>query len=318
MQAQHTIGDDGDFCGFIGASPVMNGAYAALARMAQSAAPVMVEGETGTGKELAARALHALGRKSSGPMVAINCAAIPPELLESEIFGHVKGAFTGAVTDRAGAARLADGGVLFFDELTEMPVALQAKLLRFVQTGVFTPVGGTQSMTADLRFVSSTNRDPVKAVAEGRLREDLFYRLSALRVALPPLRARGRDVILLARHFLLRANVQERKSFTAFSPEAEGLMLSHSWPGNVRELEGVIRRAAVMNDGAVMTHGMLGIKISAAPILLQEETVRPFAEVERIVIEQAIRICGGNVTEAARRLGLNPSTIHRKRKEWGK
>ncbi len=296
---------------FIGRSSSMLRVYDALARIAQSRAPVLVYGETGTGKELAAQSLS-----GDGPFIAINCAAIPGELLESEIFGHVKGSFTGASFDRAGAATLAHGGVLFLDEVTEMPVALQAKLLRFIQTGEFMPVGATQVQRADIRFVSTTNRDPKQAVAEGKLRQDLYYRLSALSLKLPPLRARGSDIVLLAEHCLLKISDEESRSQKTFTSEALAAMTAYDWPGNVRELEAVIRNVVVMHDGDIIDSHMLGLGTNTFAGVVYKEGIVPFAKLEREAIERAVGLCGGNITEAARQLGLNPSTIHRKRKEW--
>lgn len=315
------------FSGFIGNSAEMQAVYQMIRSAAHSTAPVMITGESGTGKELTAQAIHNLSARKDKAMVALNCAAIPHDLLESEIFGHVKGAFTGAITDRDGAAKRANGGTLFLDELGEMPLALQSKLLRFAQTGAFMPVGGTQTIEADIRFVCATNRDPLNAVREGLLREDLYYRLSVVPISLPALRERRDDIIMLAEYFLERASQKEGKHFYALDEAAREALRSYNWPGNVRELENVIRNAVVMNDGEVITSDMLrfiGASINLPKgvqseghllIFYQPDDIRPLSEIEYEIIENAVQACGGNITEAARRLGINPSTIHRKQKE---
>lgn len=304
----------------IGSSAPMQAVSDRIARAAISSAPVMIIGETGTGKELAAQALHAQGNRARASFVALNCAAIPAELLESEIFGHIKGSFTGAIGDREGAARRADGGILFLDEVTEMPVDLQAKLLRFIQTGVVTPVGGNDSVTVDVKFISTTNRDPVEAVKTGRLREDLYYRLCTIQLHLPPLRVRGHDILRLAEFFLRKYTIQEKRRFTGFGEDAVSLLMRHSWPGNVRELEAVVRAAVIFHDGEIVDAAMLDISSNTADVFRPTEgaVILPLAETERIAIQEAIAYCRGNITEAARLLGVNPSTIHRKQKQWSR
>ncbi len=317
----------GGFAGFIGAAPAMQTVYRILENAAPSRATVFVTGESGTGKELAAEAVHALSPRREGAFVALNCAAIPKDLIESEIFGHVRGAFTGAVADRPGAARAADGGTLFLDELCEMDLALQGKLLRFIQTGSFVPVGGTKPLRTDVRFVCATNRDPLEEVRAGRFREDLYYRLHVVPVALPPLRERGEDVILLAEAFLARSAAEEGKRFARFAPDALALLRAHRWPGNVRELENAIRTAVVLHDAEEVSASMLPVTVhgGAAPQLTAAgprpadpaRRIRPLAEVEREAIEDAIRLCDGNIPRAAAFLGVSPSTLYRKREAWG-
>lgn len=313
------------FCGFIGKSVEMQAAYRVLENAAGSRAPIMIMGKSGTGKEIAAKAIHELSERRDKPFLALNCAAIPTDLLESEIFGHIKGAFTGATIDRDGAARKANGGTLFLDELTEMPIALQSKLLRFVQEGVFSPVGSSEIISIDIRFVCATNRNPYVAIQQGRLREDLYYRLAVIPVELPPLRERGEDIILLARHFLQQAAEQEKKTFISLSEDVERLLKEHRWPGNVRELENTIRRAVVMHQGEVLEASMLNLSRggsepessqSSAPVAPLLSSIRPLHRVERETIEQALLLCKGNITEAARQLEINPATIHRKLKQW--
>ena len=310
------------FVGFLGASPAMQAVYRVIEAAAPSKATVFVTGESGTGKELAADAVHRLSPRASGPFVPINCAAIPRDLIESEIFGHVRGAFTGAVADRQGAAQAADGGTLFLDELCEMDLALQGKLLRFVQTGQFQPVGSTRQVSVDVRFVCATNRDPMAEVKAGRFREDLYYRLHVVPLRLPPLSERGEDVILLAEAFLARAAEEEGRRFVRLSPDAKAALLAHRWPGNVRELENVIRGAVVLADGEELTAAMLPRASRPAPPPPapsppgSDGPIRPLAELEREAIERALRATGGNVPRAAAALGISPSTLYRKRTGW--
>ena len=255
------------FFGFIGASPAMRAAYRTIEAVAASRASVFITGESGTGKELAADAVHRASPRRGKPFIALNCGAIPRDLLESEIFGHTKGAFTGATENRTGAARAADGGTLFLDEIGEMPLDMQVKLLRFVQTGGFTPVGGSKLEKVDVRFVCATNRDPLLEVQEGRFREDLFYRLYVVPVELPPLRARGEDVLLIARHFLTQFAKEEKRHFRAFAPEVEQALMAYSWPGNVRQLQNVVRNVVVLHDDEIASMAML------PPLLTRDRTV---------------------------------------------
>ena len=237
------------FYGFIGASPPMKAAYRLIEAAAPSKATVFITGESGTGKEVCAEAIHRRSPRADGPFVAINCAAIPKDLMESEIFGHVKGAFTGASTDHAGATLQADGGTLFLDEIGEMDLSLQAKLLRFLQTGMVKKVGSEKLEPVDVRIVCATNRDPYAEVQAGRFREDLFYRLQVISIELPPLRDRGDDILLIARFFLEKYGREERKAFKGFSGEAESILQTYAWPGNVRQLLNVVRNVVVLNDG---------------------------------------------------------------------
>jgi two-component system repressor protein LuxO len=326
------------FCGFIGESLAMRGIYRIIDIAAASKAPVFITGESGTGKELAAEAIHLRSGRSHKPFIALNCAAMPKDLMESEIFGHVKGAFTGAVADRDGAGTRADGGTLFLDEICEMDVALQAKLLRFVQTGIFTRVGGSRAQKSDIRFISATNRDPLKEVEAGRFREDLYYRLYVMPLALPPLRERDRDLLLVARHFLRQYAAEEGRQFDAFSAETETLLLDYSWPGNVRQLQNIVRQVVLLNDGAVVTPDMLPPPLAVPGVFPSGSTLpaprpRPtagtadvgagaaeisysLAEMERGMIELALEQSGGNVLQAAALLDISPSTLYRKRDQF--
>ena len=320
----------GGFEGFIGTDLSMQAVYRVIDLAARSRSTVFITGESGTGKEVCAEAIHRRGPHRGGAFVAINCGAVPKELMESEIFGHVKGAFTGATADREGAAIRADGGTLFLDELCEMDLALQVKLLRFVQTGVVQPVGSDKSRKVDARIICATNRNPLAEVEAGRLREDLYYRLHVIPIQLPPLRERGGDVLLLARHFLAAFSREEGRNFQGFTPEAEARLGASPWPGNVRQLQNVLRQAVVVHDGGLVTEAMLpdlegerhgeaprvAAKPAAAPRPGAAEEIVPLALLERRAIERAIELCGGNMTEAAIRLGVNVSTIYRKRQSW--
>jgi two-component system, repressor protein LuxO len=317
------------FEGFIGASLPMQGVYTIVARTARSRASVFLTGESGTGKEVCAHAIHNRSAMSRGPFVPLNCGAIPKELIESEIFGHVKGAFTGAVADREGAAARAHGGTLFLDEICEMDAALQVKLLRFVQTGVVQKVGSDSSTKVDVRIVCATNRDPLAEVEAGRFREDLYYRLHVVPIDMPPLRERGDDVLLIARHFLGQFGAEEHKRFEGFSRDAEAVLGAYRWPGNVRQLQNVVRTITVLQEGGLVTAAMLPRELRAAepaavapapapttPLPQAKPAIRSLATVEREAIENAILLCNGNLTEAAKYLDINVSTIHRKRQGW--
>jgi two-component system repressor protein LuxO len=242
---------------FIGRSSAMRNVYRIIEAAAPSKASVFVTGESGTGKELAAEAIHRSGPRRDRPFVAMNCAAVPRELMESEIFGHVKGAFSGAVADRDGAATLANGGTLFLDELCDMNLDLQAKLLRFLQDESFRKVGGTELIKVDLRFICATNKEPLEEVAAGRLREDLYYRLHVIPIHMPPLRDRGDDVIEIAEHMLAAAALEEGKSFERLSEDVKSVFCTYNWPGNVRQLRNVIRNIVVMNEGGTVRLDML-------------------------------------------------------------
>jgi two-component system repressor protein LuxO len=257
------------FFGFIGASPAMQAVYRTIESVAASKANVFITGESGTGKELAAEAVHRASPRRPKAFVALNCGAIPRDLLESEIFGHVKGAFTGATENRVGAAKLADGGTLFLDEIGEMPLDMQVKLLRFTQTGTFQPVGSSKAEKVDVRIVSATNRDPWAEVEAGRFREDLYYRLYVVPVEMPPLRSRGPDVLLIARHFLAAFAKEEGKRFRGFAAEAEAALMAYPWPGNVRQLQNVVRNIVVLHDGQAVERAML------PPMLLRQASARP-------------------------------------------
>ncbi len=263
--------------GFVGSSSQMTHIYDMIRSIGKSTATVFITGESGVGKELCAQAVHAASARSSGPFIALNCGAIPTDLLESEVFGHLKGSFTGAISDKTGAVGAADGGTLFLDELCEMDVRLQTKLLRFLETATITPVGATRPQSIDVRIICATNREPQAEVAAGRFREDLYYRLFVLPVEVPPLRERGADVLEIAESLLHQFAKEEGKTFTGFSNDAKRGLLAAQWPGNVRELRNVIRQAVVMEDGGAI--GLDALMLpgagAAAPGLGQTTLRRP-------------------------------------------
>ncbi|MDD9901743.1 MAG: sigma-54 dependent transcriptional regulator [Alphaproteobacteria bacterium] len=306
------------FCQFIGKSAAMQIVYRVIENAANSKAPIFITGESGTGKELAAHAIHMLSSRKDNRLEILNCAAIPANLLESEMFGHMKGAFTGATSTTQGAAQRAHQGTLFLDELTEMPLELQPKLLRFTQTERFRPVGGAEEITVDTRFVCATNRDPLVAMQDGKLREDLFYRLNVVPLHLPPLRERGNDALLIAQQVLMQATQEENKKFQDFSKDAADKILNAPWPGNIRQLENTVRRAVIMHNDTLMQADMLVLEHNAPILPTQHKmpaekngSIIPMKDVQYNAVTHAIEICHGNITEAARRLDINPSTIHR-------
>ena len=327
------------FYGFIGRSPRMKEVYRTIEQVADSRASVFVTGESGTGKEVTAEALHAASRRSGKAFVAINCGAIPENLLESELFGHVKGAFTGAVENRIGAAKAADGGTLFLDEICEMELKLQVKLLRFLQTGMIQRVGSSKAEPVDVRIVCATNRDPLREVEAGRFREDLFYRLNVIPIHLPPLRERGDDLELLAANLVRSIADEERRGEMKLSADSRARITQYAWPGNVRELQNALRRAIVTSSDDTLELALpiqsqapaaasyatdpdrLGVDIieeerSEAPAGKLELKGMTLAQIERIAIEEALARNSGNITRAARELAVNPSTIYRKIERW--
>ncbi len=343
-----------ELSGFVGSSEPMRSIYAMIRNIGRSTATVFITGESGTGKEIAAQAIHQQSTRRTGPFIAINCGAIPKDLLESEVFGHLKGSFTGAISDKIGAAAAANGGTLFLDEVCEMDLALQTKLLRFLQTSMIQPVGAVEPRKVDVRIVCATNRDPAVEVAEGRFREDLFYRLHVVPIVMPPLRLRGNDVIEIAESQLLKFSEEEEKSFTSFSRDVRARLLSYDWPGNVRQLQNVLRHAVVLFSGSEITLDMLPDALQAQnltgltpvpssgsvtelrPINRTPDNllVNPFpeeidsvaalrsmvgttlADMEREFIEITIQECNGSIPRAARLLDVSPSTLYRKREAW--
>ncbi len=305
------ISNRGRFGGLLGRSLAMRQVFSVLERAAPSEATILIEGETGTGKEVAAEAIHANSPRAEGPFVAIDCGAIAPTLVESELFGHVKGAFTGAISDRKGAFEEANGGTLFLDELGELPLDLQPKLLRALETRQIKRVGSTAPLKVDVRVVAATNRDLAAEINRGGFREDLYFRLAVVQVSLPPLRARREDIPELVRHFVKR-----------FAPSAPPLgestmqaLASQPWPGNVRELAHVIERAVLMSDGALIRNADLGLDATDhGPERFEDMTLE---DAERILIHKALARCRGNVSHAATALGLSRSALYRRLEKFG-
>lgn len=298
--------------GMIGNCEPMKRARNLIAKFARVDSPVMIGGESGTGKELVAQAIHQMSARAQGPFVALNCGAIPDNLMETELFGHVKGAFTGAVQDRAGRAELAHGGTLFLDEIGDLPLSHQVKLLRFVQEGCFERVGSSRSTRVDVRIVSATHIDLEAAVKAQTFREDLFYRLNVLQLKVPPLRERGKDVALLAEHFLAQVQHKTPTVANGFSADALVALSAYHWPGNVRELINRVSKAAVMAEATLITPENLGLPDPREPssgsvVSLFESRERA----ERIAVAHALRDCGNNVSQAALVLGVSRMTIYR-------
>ncbi|HCM0733216.1 TPA: sigma-54-dependent Fis family transcriptional regulator [Vibrio parahaemolyticus] len=265
--------DRHNYHGFIGSSLPMQAVYKTIDAVAATSASVFIVGESGTGKEVCAEAVHRQSDRRDKPFIAINCGAIPRDLMESEIFGHVKGAFTGATTDRKGAATLAHGGTLFLDELCEMELEMQKKLLRFLQTGTYTPLGGTKEMKVDVRIICATNRDPLTEVEEGRFREDLYYRVHVVPIDMPPLRERGSDIVTLAKHFLTTYAKEDKKKFSNIDTEAQHVIKHYEWPGNVRQLQNIIRNIVVLNNDEKVTVAHLPAQLTQKKT--QARTVTP-------------------------------------------
>ena len=296
----------------IGRSAAMRHAYEMIERFARTDEPVLVTGESGTGKELAARAIHDRSPRHSGPFVAVNCAAFPSTLVASELFGYEKGAFTGAAARTKGRIEHADGGTLFLDEIGDMPVDLQANLLRFLQDGRIVRVGGREPIRVDVRIVAATNVRLRQAIAEGRFREDLYYRLNILAVRMPPLRERPEDILLLANHALHQAAAHFGREVTGFAPEAIEALHHHDWPGNVRELMAVVRRAVVIGDSPlVMLADLTGL--GETPHRSMTATVRPLpgSNEERGALMEALAGTQENITLTAQELGVSRVTLYR-------
>lgn len=304
----------------IGRSPPMQEVFDTLRQIAPSRATVLVEGESGTGKELAARALHRLSPRRDGPFVAVHCAALSETLLESELFGHEKGAFTGATERRPGRFERADGGTLFLDEISEIETSVQVKILRVLEERCFERVGGTETVSVDVRLVAATNRNLAQLVEDGRFREDLFYRLNVVVLRMPPLRERPEDIPLLVHHFVERLAEENDKTVAGVTGEAMDLLGSYRWPGNVRELRNAVERMVVLSRG-----GKLTVRDVPGPIREAAGSGTPGAagarltldEAERQMIERALRAQNGNRTRAAEQLGISRRTLHRKLNEYG-
>ena len=307
----------------IGTSEIMRKLYGLIECVTETDAPVLITGESGTGKELVAREIHRRGRRSGGPFLAINCAAVPEALLESELFGHVRGAFTDARATRRGLFAAASGGTLLLDEIGDMPLVLQAKLLRVLEERTLRPLGSTDEVPFDTRVIASTNRDLETAVEQGRFREDLYYRINVIHLDVPPLRARAGDALLLARAFLGEISVRNGKRVSGFSAEVAERIVAYDWPGNVRELRNSIERAVTLTRSELVEVSHLPSKVqeyrSAHLLVVGDDPseIAPLEEVERRYILKAIDACGGNKTKAARALGIGRKTLYRRLEAFG-
>jgi two-component system response regulator HydG len=302
----------------IGQSTAMVRLFDSVAQVAPSEATVLIAGESGTGKELIAGAIHFNSSRRDGPFVRLNCAAITETLLESELFGHEKGAFTGADRRREGRFFQADGGSLLLDEVSEMPLPMQVKLLRVLQEREFTRVGGDAVIRVDVRVIAATNKHLPELVAGGRFREDLYYRLNVVALAIPALRERTEDIPLLAQHFLEAFALKNRKEVKGFTPRAMDRLIRYAWPGNVRELMNAVERAVVMTRGDFLTEEDVSlIPAAAMPEQPPAAGARPLEEVEKAAILTTLKAAGGNKSEAARRLGITRRTLHKKLKAYG-
>jgi two-component system NtrC family response regulator len=304
------------FEGLLGSGPRMQTVFESIRKVATTDAPVLLLGESGTGKEMTARAIHQRSGRRNGPFIAINCSAIPETLIESELFGHEKGAFTGAVTQRKGRIEHAAGGTLFLDEIGDVPLPIQVKLLRFLQEQTLERVGGRQEINVDTRVIAATNADLKKRMVDGTFREDLFYRLAVVQIVLPPLRDREDDVTLLARAFLQRYATESGKPGLTFSPEASRALSQHTWPGNVRELQNRIKRAVIMSESRRLTADDLELTATGSggsATSLREARER----LEREMIRQTLRRHSGKITSAAAELGISRPTLYEMMEKLG-
>ena len=320
---RESLGNHFDRQNIIGRSPAMVKLLETVAQVAPSEATVLITGESGTGKEMIAGAIHFNSPRKDGPFVKLNCAAITETLLESELFGHERGAFTGAYKRKEGRFRQAHGGSIFLDEISEMSLAMQVKLLRVLQDREITRVGGEEVINVNVRLIAATNKDLLKEIEARRFREDLFYRLNVVTLKMPPLRERREDVPLLAKHFLETFCQKNRKEMKGFTPQAMDLLLKYDWPGNVRELMNAVERGVVLANSEYLDKKDL-------PLALKDETIEgaapleqaipgdlPLEEVEKASILKTLELTGGNKSEAARRLGITRRTLHKKLKKYG-
>ncbi|MDX1538937.1 sigma-54 dependent transcriptional regulator [Arsukibacterium sp.] len=318
-QVKATSSELDQFGMLVGSSKPMLKLYRTIRKVAITEANVLIVGESGAGKELVANTLHLASLRADKPFVAINCGALSPELIDSELFGHIKGAFTGAHRDHQGVFAQAEGGTLFLDEITEMPVEQQVKLLRVLENGEYRPVGSDKTATANVRIAAATNRDPMQAIAEDMLREDLYFRLAQFPVAVPPLRDRDEDILGLAQHFLAYRNVQEQQN-KLFSAEAQSLIANHSWPGNVRELKHAVERAYILADNIIEPEHLL---LDEPHIDTNDDSVADaipagvrLDELEKAAILRTLARNGGNKTDTAQQLGVSVKTLYNKLEKY--
>jgi two-component system response regulator HydG len=305
------------FENIVGTSPPMQAVFDVIEQVARSRASVLITGESGTGKELVAQAIHANSPRANAPFVKLHCAALAETLLESELFGHEKGSFTGAAARREGRFKQADGGTLFLDEIGEISAGVQVKLLRFLQERTFERVGGNETLKVDVRLIAATNRDLPSEIAAGKFREDLFYRLNVVNVEMPPLRARPSDLLPLATHFLEKFAKENEKEITGFDDEAIDRLAAYRWPGNVRELENVIERAVVLCAGPTLSAKDLPVAVRTPPRGPFRIPGSTMAEIERHVILTTLEACGGRTAQAAQMLDISVRKIQYKLHEYG-
>jgi DNA-binding NtrC family response regulator len=301
----------------IAESPGMKAVMNLVARIGPADANVLISGENGTGKEVVARTLHSLSLRSSKPMISVNAGALAEGIFESELFGHVRGAFTDARTDRVGRFELADGGTLFLDEIANVPLNLQAKLLRVLETGEFERVGSSRTLKVNVRLLSATNADLRDDVAQGKFRQDLLFRLNTVEIHIPPLRERHEDIPPLAEYFLRQHSARYRRQIDSFTPGALESLVQHSWPGNVRELDHVIERAVLMSAGGVVTTFDLALQAASEQSVSSRIDEMSLEEVERLLIKKALARFGGNANRAAEALGLSRSALYRRLQKYG-
>ena len=314
----------------IGASPSMQNIYHKIDKVAKSNASVLITGETGTGKELCASAIHKESHRNNKPFIVLNCATIPKELMESEFFGYVPGAFTGALKTKQGFAYQATNGTLFLDEIGDMDITLQSKLLRLVQDGSFYKLGSDKLEKVNIRFICATHRVLPLEIKAGRFREDLYHRLNVIPINLPPLRERGNDILLLTQHFLKKYTRIENKTFQNFTQQIEQIFLSYRWPGNIRELQNVIKRIVVLNEEQSLSSDTLLTYLRENSVhsfepeaqvldlsVVEAKKIRPLEEVEKEAILEAVNFCHGNVVLAAELLKVSKATLYRRLRKWG-
>ncbi len=327
VQLRESVKQTGKFANIVTNDGAMEGVLRLVHKAKDSDISVLIQGESGTGKELIARAIHFNGKRQAGPFVAVNCAAIPRELLESEMFGHEKGAFTGAHQRKIGKFEQANGGTIFLDEIGELDMNLQAKLLRAIQVRQFERVGGSEIIQVDVRIVSATHKDLLHASQEREFREDLYYRLASFPIMLPPLRARKGDILILAEHFLARFNQEQGKKVHAFSRKGLKMLYDYPWPGNIRELESAIERAVLLADGDVITEHDLPLTLQAfaagddiplpgPSIFDRQDMIIPLESLKEQAVKHALKVTDGNVLEAARKLQISRSTIYELMKKF--
>jgi two-component system response regulator HydG len=322
LYLKERLSDRFDFANIIGRSPSMARLFETVALVAPSEATALIVGESGTGKELIANAIHQNSPRKDRPLIIVNCAALPETLLESELFGHEKGAFTGAITRKQGRFQLAHNSSIFLDEIAEMAPATQAKILRVLQEREFEPVGSTQTIKVDTRVIAATNKNLEGEIQAGRFREDLYYRLNVVTVDVPPLRQRREDIPLLADFFLKQYAQKNRRLIKGFTPRATDLLMRYEWPGNVRELENIIERAVIMSRGEMITPLEFPNDLQNLDEALKESRIdltpgRSLKEVEKVLILRTLEETGGNRTHAARILGISRRTLQLKLKEYG-